>query len=289
MVLAGVNDLATINPELARQWHPTKNGDLTPRDVLAGSRRKVWWICEHGHEWQADVSSRNHGTGCPVCAGKKVISGENDFASQYPELARQWHPTKNGSLRPDQVTPSSNKKVWWICDKGHEYQAVIASRTRRHGGCPYCQNVKVLSGFNDLATNIQRSLPNGTQQKTATSHQNRFCQAVAAEFGGSVRTATAGKPSSIPAQARRTAAVRSALAMPLASAARATRRILKRWKNESEQRSNKEEDIILLKTPTARECQCALALCRYNVDDYGCAHDSLRRGSARAQREMFLQ
>ncbi len=152
MVLAGVNDLATINPELARQWHPTKNGDLTPRDVLAGSRRKVWWICEHGHEWQADVSSRNHGTGCPVCAGKKVIPGENDFASQYPELARQWHPTKNGSLRPDQVTPSSNKKVWWICDKGHEYQAVIASRTRRHGGCPYCQNVKVLPGFNDLAT-----------------------------------------------------------------------------------------------------------------------------------------
>ena len=151
-LLRGVNDLATNNPELARQWHPTKNGDLTPRDVLAGSRRKVWWICEHGHEWQADVSSRNHGTGCPVCAGKKVISGENDFASQYPELARQWHPTKNGSLRPDQVTPSSNKKVWWICDKGHEYQAVIASRTRRHGGCPYCQNVKVLSGFNDLAT-----------------------------------------------------------------------------------------------------------------------------------------
>ena len=80
MVLAGVNDLATINPELARQWHPTKNGDLTPRDVLAGSRRKVWWICDQGHEWQADVSSRNHGTGCPVCAGKKVISGENDFA-----------------------------------------------------------------------------------------------------------------------------------------------------------------------------------------------------------------
>ena len=76
--------------------------------------------------------------------------------------------------------------------------------------------------------NIQRSLPNGTQQKTATSHQNRFCQAVAAEFGGSVRTATAGKPSSIPAQARRTAAVRSVQAMPLASAARATRRILKR-------------------------------------------------------------
>ena len=151
-IIKGVNDLATCYPAVAATWHPTKNGDLTPADVVPGSRRKVWWICDQGHEWQADVSSRNHGTGCPVCAGKKVISGENDFASQYPELARQWHPTKNGSLRPDQVTPSSNKKVWWICDKGHEYQAVIASRTRRHGGCPYCQNVKVLPGFNDLAT-----------------------------------------------------------------------------------------------------------------------------------------
>ena len=152
IVVSGVNDLASQYPELARQWHPTKNGDLTPDQVSPGTRRKVWWICDKGHEYQSSVSSRTHGSGCPVCAGKKIIPGENDFASQYPELARQWHPTKNGSLRPDQVTPSSNKKVWWICDKGHEYQAVIASRTQRHGDCPYCRNVKVLPGFNDLAT-----------------------------------------------------------------------------------------------------------------------------------------
>ena len=123
--------------------------------------------------------------------------------------------------------------------------------------------------------NIQRSQPNGTQPKTAPSHPTRCSPAAGERFGGSAKTATAGKPSSIPAQARRTAAVRSALAMPLASAARATRRILKRWKNENEQLANKEEDTPLLRTSTARARQCALVPCRYNVDDYGSVHDSL--------------
>ena len=151
-LLRGVNDLATNNPELARQWHPTKNGDLTPADVVPGTRRKVWWVCDKGHEWRAAVSARVNGSGCPVCTSKKIVPGINDLASQYPAVAKEWHPTKNGSLTPEQVAPASNKKVWWICDKGHEYQAVVSSRTQRNGGCPYCVNKKVLPGFNDLAT-----------------------------------------------------------------------------------------------------------------------------------------
>ena len=151
-LLRGVNDLATNNPELARQWHPTKNGDLTPADVVPGTRRKVWWVCDKGHEWRAAVSARVNGSGCPVCTSKKIVPGINDLASQYPAVAKEWHPTKNGSLTPEQVAPASNKKVWWICDKGHEYQATVASRTQRNGGCPYCANTKVLPGYNDLAT-----------------------------------------------------------------------------------------------------------------------------------------
>lgn len=27
-LIPGVNDLATVNPELAKEWHPTKNGNL---------------------------------------------------------------------------------------------------------------------------------------------------------------------------------------------------------------------------------------------------------------------
>lgn len=152
VLIPGENDLATTHPDLARQWHPVKNGALTPRNVVAGVRRKVWWLCEKGHEWQASIASRASGIGCPVCAGKLVISGINDFATARPELSAQWHPTKNGTLSPQMVTPMSNRKVWWLCEKGHSYQAAVAARVTRKVGCPYCANKKVLEGFNDLAT-----------------------------------------------------------------------------------------------------------------------------------------
>ena len=57
------------------------------------------------------ISSRAQGSGCPVCAGKKIIPGENDLASQYPAIAKEWHPTKNGTLTPEQIQPASNQKL----------------------------------------------------------------------------------------------------------------------------------------------------------------------------------
>ena len=71
-VLAGYNDLATRFPDLARQWHQTMNGHLTPEQVSAGSRRQVWWQCSLGHVWKARVHSRagKQRRGCPVCAGR---------------------------------------------------------------------------------------------------------------------------------------------------------------------------------------------------------------------------
>ena len=92
------------------------------------------------------------GTGCPFCAGQKVIQGENDLATQYPQLAAQWDAAKNGTLTPELVTSGSNRRVWWRCEKGHSYPAVIAHRVRSGSDCPYCSNHKVLPGFNDLAT-----------------------------------------------------------------------------------------------------------------------------------------
>lgn len=151
-VLPGENDLASAFPEVAAQWHPTKNGALTPRDVLPGSHRKVWWQCEKGHVWQAQVKSRVHGCGCPVCANRELAAGENDLLARFPQIAAQWHPTKNGTLRPEQMTSNSNRKVWWLCPLGHAYQAVVAARTAQSSGCPYCAGKRVLPGFNDLET-----------------------------------------------------------------------------------------------------------------------------------------
>lgn len=151
-LLTGFNDLRTVSPELAGEWHPERNGSLTPELVLASTTRRVWWRCQRGHEWQATVKERGRGAGCPVCGGQKVLAGFNDLASSYPLLAAEWHPVKNGALTPREVTVSSNRRIWWRCGLGHEWQASLYSRTRDQAGCPYCANRKVLAGFNDLAT-----------------------------------------------------------------------------------------------------------------------------------------
>jgi hypothetical protein len=130
------NCLQTLNPALASQWHPRENGALTPRDVTPGSIRKVWWVCGKGHEWEATVASRSHGNGCPYCAGR-LICDDNCLQTLNPDLASQWHPMKNDALIPRDVTLSSNKKVWWVCGKGHEWEARVANRSRGRG-CPYC-------------------------------------------------------------------------------------------------------------------------------------------------------
>ena len=150
-VIVGVNDLATVNPELAAEWHPTKNGNLLPAQVKVKSNKKVWWLGKCGHEWEATVSSRSNERGCPYCSGNRVLKGFNDLATVNPELAAEWHPMKNGNLLPTQVTTGSNKKVWWLGKCGHEWEAAVSSRSNERG-CPYCAKVKVLAGFNDLST-----------------------------------------------------------------------------------------------------------------------------------------
>jgi len=108
---------------------------------MPNSNKKAWWKCKKGHEWQATINSRNNGIGCPYCAGKKVLPGYNDLATTNPELALEWHPNRNESLSPTMVTSGSHKKVWWKCNKGHEWQATIDKRNRGNR-CPVCAKEK---------------------------------------------------------------------------------------------------------------------------------------------------
>lgn len=147
----GENDLQTVNPNLAKEWNHERNNGLTPSDVLPNSEIRAWWKCQNGHEWQAMIGNRTKGQGCPYCSGKKVLRGFNDLQTVIPDLAREWHPTKNINLKPCDVTRGSNKKVWWKCLKGHEWQACICHRSKGVG-CPYCSSRKVLKGYNDLQT-----------------------------------------------------------------------------------------------------------------------------------------
>lgn len=137
-VLPGFNDLSTTNPDLAKEWNYSKNSELHPTDVTQGCSKKVWWMCAAGHEWEATVYSRNGGTGCPYCSGRLVLPGENDFLTVYPNIAIEWHPTKNNGLFPNQVSSRNRKKVWWQCSTcGHEWETRVVHRANGHG-CPVC-------------------------------------------------------------------------------------------------------------------------------------------------------
>ena len=148
-VIEGINDLATKYPETAAEWS-TKNLPLKPTMVSAGSHKKVIWVDKLGHEWTASVKSRVQGSGCPYCSHNLVLAGFNDLASRFPEIASEWS-ERNLPLTPDKVTAFKNTRVWWKCHLGHEWYTLISTRS---GGsqCPYCSGIKLLIGFNDLAT-----------------------------------------------------------------------------------------------------------------------------------------
>ena len=146
-------DLEAKFPEIAKEWHMEKNGDLLPSRVKASSNLKVWWKCKHGHEWQARIADRTKKhTGCAVCSNHKLLTGFNDLATEFPDIALEWNYEKNGDLLPTQVVSGSGKEVWWKCKKGHEWKVSVNTRVNKGNNCPYCQNRRVLVGYNDLAT-----------------------------------------------------------------------------------------------------------------------------------------
>lgn len=190
--------LQIMYPDVAKTWHPTKNGGLLPSDVSPGSSKKVWWQCEKGHEFQAAVYSRRRFKQCPRCSNfaerfpellqfwdearnqpltpflvgaqsaavvwwkcpqghsfKRVVNTmtrsryvrcpECRYLSNYaPKIAAEWDYTRNDPIRPDRIFYGSTKKVWWICEAGHQYEASVSHRTQksRSTGCPYCAGRK---------------------------------------------------------------------------------------------------------------------------------------------------
>ncbi len=171
------NNLYISHPALAKEWHPTKNGSLTPRDVTFIANRKVWWLCSNNHVWSATINERLRGSACPYCSSakgdeekitpasqpsqiqesdqtleeileskrirkysKKKLSPETCLSTVNPALAKEWHPTKNGRLTPQDVMPSSHIQIWWKCPNGHEWKAPISSRNSGQG-CFFCNYI----------------------------------------------------------------------------------------------------------------------------------------------------
>ena len=136
----GVNDLQSQFPDIAAEaygWDPTT--------VTAGSGKKKDWKCKEGHIYNSMVAKRtSNGNGCPFCSGQQVLVGFNDLQTKFPDIAAQaygWNPTT--------VTPGSEQRKDWICNKGHFYSSMVISRTSGTG-CSICSGKQVLVGFNDL-------------------------------------------------------------------------------------------------------------------------------------------
>jgi hypothetical protein len=132
--------LAWVNPVLAAEWHPSRNGDLTAWDVKSHSSQRVWWCCQAGHEWKVSIDNRANGRGCAQCSGHITSTGRvrGTLQEQAPEIAAEWHPTKNGALQPSGVFSHSGRMVWWRCVHGHAWEAQIKSRVTQHTKCGQC-------------------------------------------------------------------------------------------------------------------------------------------------------
>ncbi|MGY4785042.1 zinc-ribbon domain-containing protein [Rhodococcus opacus] len=136
-------------PEIAAQWHPDLNDALTAQTLKPGSSVRIWWICPTcSNEWSASPKARClNGGGCPPCGRKRAGLARalpkpgKSLADLHPTIAAEWHPHRNGGLRPDAVKPGSSKKAWWRCQLDHEWEALPKSRTGPGSGCPTCSRL----------------------------------------------------------------------------------------------------------------------------------------------------
>lgn len=158
-VAPGFNDFASQHPSLASEWD---DENRSADSVTAGSNVKVRWKCSLGHVWSMAPNTRvSEGQGCPVCAGKTVLPGFNDLASQAPALLLEW----NDSRDPETVSTHSGYYAGWKCEKGHEWNARVVDRHRF--GCPECNASNFVSAFEkDVAAYISSLLPKGSVQTT---------------------------------------------------------------------------------------------------------------------------
>jgi hypothetical protein len=145
-------------PLIAAEWHPTKNIDgngvvITADKVFPTSGKLAWWVCPNKcpqgcvHEYEMIIANRTDKNQscpfsgcCPTAPKKCCVHTSLQFI--HPDIAEQWHPTKN-TTTPDKVLPFSNESAWWMCNKDptHDYWKAKIS-DRHETGCPNCSHYK---------------------------------------------------------------------------------------------------------------------------------------------------
>lgn len=133
------NNITITHPDIAKEWDYEKNNGLLPTEVTKGQTKEVYWKCPNGHLYPARIDHRcSMGSGCSYCSHKKVLPGETDLATVYPEIAAEWD-YNNNEKKPEDYFPFSNKNASWICPICHRsYTRKIIDRTLNRMGCKIC-------------------------------------------------------------------------------------------------------------------------------------------------------
>ncbi len=147
--------LKNSRQDILSEWDYDKNKDVNPMNITYASNKKFWWKCQNNpkHNWLSAINNRTHQkSSCPYCSNKKVLIGYNDIATTNPECLIEWDYDKN-SIKPEEITVGSNKKVWWLCkDYKHSWASAPVTRVKGGFGCPVCSGLRIEKGFNDLET-----------------------------------------------------------------------------------------------------------------------------------------
>ena len=148
--------LAELFPDLAKEWHQKRNGNLTPFDFTAGSSEKVWWQCKDNldHVYDASINKRTNGRGCRFCTNQ-AASPDNCLATNFPDVAALWHPEKNGEVTPEMIVTGATVKRWWQCSDvlEHTWQDFPRRLTKRltNNYCPHCNEGWTLEKLVEVA------------------------------------------------------------------------------------------------------------------------------------------
>ena len=173
---------------VAKEFHPTRNGTLTPDDVPYSWKEKVWWLCPKNpsHEWEATPNNRtnkNNPSGCRYCKGNHLggqVPFERSLQGKAPGIAGELIPERSG-FTASQVLYGCKDVAWWKCPEGHpDYDMPINSRTNasRPQGCPYCARKRLapehsLAHVAPLLAKEFLSAVNGTTPEEIFSQDNR--------------------------------------------------------------------------------------------------------------------
>jgi hypothetical protein len=145
LIAAKSNNLSITHPEIAKLWHPTENGSLKPEHFTYGSNESVFWLCENGHTTELSIKQK-----CKVKA--KCVTCQS-LGFLFPEIAKLWHPTRNGDLTPMDVYSKGNtQKYWWKGKCKHEWEEINELMIKlKTNLCPFCSKRKINSDNNVAA------------------------------------------------------------------------------------------------------------------------------------------